>query len=306
MELTIILTPMFTLFSMALVGFFLRRRKILDHNSNSLITGLTLNVAMPAAILTSVAGAPTAGDASYLAYILLLSVLLFFLYCAISVPVIWFLKPAKGDMGSLVSLAVFPNMGFVGFPILLALYGPQGMFYGVIMNLVSNLFALSVGVKFLAGSEAKMSLRLIFNVSMNASLLAVGLFVLGIQIPPLLYTPLTHMGHMLTPLGMLLLGSILGEVKDVKTLFSGWRIYAVTGIRLLLVPVVTYLVASQFISDPILLGAVLVVSAVPAAIRTAMLSIHYGGNSELISQGIFLSAIFFIATLPGLLFLFGV
>jgi len=297
---------MFSLFFMALAGFILRRWKVFDQKSDAVMTQLSLSLAMPAAFLTGVAGAEGAGNVLYLAYVIGLSLLMFLLFCAISYPAVWLMRPPKGDVGALASTAIFPNMAFMGFPVLLALYGQQGLFYGVLISLPFNVLALSAGIKILAGSAAKMSLRLIFNVSMNASLLGIALFALDIQIPPVINTPLVHLGNMFVPLGMVLLGSILGGIEDLKSIFSGWRVYAITAVRLLLIPVVTYLLFAQFISNPILLRSILIVSAAPSAIRTAMLSLHFGGNPELVSQGITISSIFCLITIPLLMLLFGV
>lgn len=304
MELTIVLQQMLVLFSMMSVGFALRRQGVLDQKGNGLLTRLILDVALPAAIITGVAGAPGERENAHLFYVIGLAFLLFFLFCLVAIPATWLMRPKREDFGALASVALFPNIAFMGFPLMMALYGPESMFYGVLVNLVFNVFALSIGVKLLAGSQAKMSLKLIFNIAMNASLVGIALFVLNITLPPVINIPMTHLGNMLTPLGMLLLGSILGGM-DLKSVFSGWRIYAASFVKLLVVPVVVYLVLIQITDNVLMIGSMVIMSAVPTAPRTAMLAVRFGGNTELVSQGIFISTILSIAAFPLLFLLLG-
>jgi len=303
MEITIVFEQMFVLFFLMLVGFLLRKFKILSQDGNSILTRLILVAIIPAAIITGVVNTPGGQGNLHLLYVLGVSIFVFILMTLLSI-LIARLTGAKTqeDRGALASTGLFGNIAYMGFPLALILFGSDSVFYTVLFNLVFNTFALSFGIKLLTGAGVKLSLRLIFNASMNASLLAIGLFMLNVSLPPLVTAPLTHLGNMLTPTGMILLGSILAEM-NLKEILLGWRIYTAIAVKLLLAPLMVFFILSQFVSDPLMLGLFVVLSAVPAAPRTAMLAVHYGGNHKLVSQGIFLSTILSIVTIPFLIFL---
>ena len=305
MDITIVLQQMLVLFSLMAVGFTLRKLKILTLGGNTLISHLILDVSVPAAVIIGVAGG--AGDHGnlYLLYVLALCILIFAIVGVISAIAAKFTRiQPKEDWGALVSVGMFGNIVFMGFPIIIALFGIGSLFYGVLLNLAFNLYSFSIGVKLIAGARAKMSLRQICNLPMTASILAIGLFMLNIPIPELISIPLTHLGNMLTPLGMILLGSILAGM-DVKEVFSGWRVYVGVFVKLLAAPVAVFLILSQFVTDPVMLSIFVILSAVPTAPRVVMFAVHYNGNVKLTGQGIFFSTILSVITIPLLIHLLG-
>jgi len=296
---------MFVIFSLISVGFTLRRLNILSKEGNVLLTHLVLSVAVPATILLRMTAASYGRTNLYLGYVFLICILAFVLVGALAIIGSRLVSPKDSkDLGSLISVGMFGNVAFMGFPLVIALFGEDAMFYAVLFHLVCTLFAFSLGIKLLAGSDAKFSWYQLRTVLMGASLLAIVLFIFNIQIPPLIRTPLTHLSNMLTPIGMLLLGSILGGMNFREVLF-GWQVYVIIAIKLLLGPVVVFLVLSLFVSDPMVLGVFVVLASGPTAPRTAALCIRYGGNQKLVSQGIFLSTIFSILTIPLLIHVLG-
>ena len=305
MDSVVILQQMFVLISLMAVGFALRRLNILDQKGNALLTSLTLNVALPAAMLTGVTGSPETVENLYLVYVLGVSILAFLVMWPLSELSARLTVPkTREDRGALTSIGLWSNVAFLGFPLTLSLWGPDYMFYAVLFNLVYNSLALSLGIKILAGSGAKVSLKLIFNLSLVASLLAIALFMLNIQIPTLIHAPLTQLGNMLTPLGVIVLGSILGGM-ELREAFSDWRVYAATAVKLLVAPVAVYLVLSQFALSPGMLGIFVLLAALPTAPRTAWVASHYGGNLKMVSQGILIATILSVVTIPLLAFLLG-
>ena len=305
MDTTIVLQQMFILFFLMAIGFALRKGNLLDQKSNTVLSTLVLNVALPATIIMAVVSAAGARENLYLVYVLGVSALIYVILGALAVGSAYLMRvKAQEDRGALISISLFGNVAYMGFPLVIALWGPDQIFYAVLFNMTSNVIAFSVGIKLLAGAGTKISLKLIFNPLMNASLVAIVLFLLNIQIPPLLSAPLTHLRNMLTPMGMILVGSILGGM-ELKEVFSGWRVYVSIAVKLLAAPLAVFLILSRFITDPVMLGIFVLLSASPTAPRTAILCLRYGGNYKLVGQGIFLATVLSIATIPLLIHLLG-
>ena len=305
MDISIVYMQLFVLFSLMAVGFALRRLKILDDKANDILTHLVLKVALPATIVMGITGASGVRENVYLLYVIGVSFLVYIVLGLLAVISSRLIRAKTSeDVGAFANISMFGNVAYLGIPLTIALFGPESVFYAVLFNLVSNLIAFSIGIKLLGGSKAKFAPKLIFNTLMNISLVAIVLFLLDVQIPALIQMPLTHLRNMLTPMGMILLGSILGGM-DMKEVFLGWRIYVAIAFKLLLAPVAVFLLLSQFITNPVMLSIFVLLSASPTAPRTAMLCLRYGGNFKLVSQGIFLGTMLSVVTIPLLIHLLG-
>ena len=80
-------------------------------------------------------------------------------------------------------MIIFGNIGFMGFPVITAIFGSKGLVYAVIMNIVFNLLVFSYGIKLITdGNEGagKFSLRKLLNMPLASSVLALLLFFLQI------------------------------------------------------------------------------------------------------------------------------
>lgn len=282
------------------VGFSIRRMGIINEDTNAHLTRLILSVTMPATLLSALSGSTLEvplGNAFILLGIITLAHLFMIAIACLS-PIA--LRADKSDRGVLATMALFGNATFIGIPLAYSFFGPDGMFYTLLLNIVNNLFLFSLGMKLVGGKQANLSAKLFFSPAMLASFLSVLLFMLDIQLPYVMDRSLGLLGAVTTPMAMILLGSILGAM-DLGELFRGWRVYIITAVRLLIAPIVVYLALLPFSIDPMLLTVILIMSASPMAISTAMFTIHYDAHQEVVGKGIFLSTLFSVVTLPILL-----
>ena len=101
---------------------------------------------------------------------------------------------------------------------------------------------------------------------------------------------------------MLVVGALLATLP-LQRLAGDWRVYLVTALRLVVFPVMAFLVLSLFITDKLLLGVAVLLIAMPVAANSVLLSEEYGVDSTLASQGVFISTLLCLATIPILEFL---
>ncbi|MCL2828565.1 MAG: AEC family transporter [Oscillospiraceae bacterium] len=298
MDITVAIHSMLVLFLLLAVGYGARKCKVFDGDSDTLLTRLLLNITIPALLITAVMGGPTDLPRSYLFYFMLVSLLAFVIKGALGFLSAVVLRIPRTDRGTVTAMIMFGNVGFMGLPIVNALFGPEGLFIAVLLNVVFNFLVFSLAIKLVAGGgAAKVTFRQFLNAPMLSSLLAFILILLGARLPEMLYVAMDHLGGMTTPLAMLLLGSTLAAMP-VREIFQDWRVYIIVGIKLLLVPLAVYLVLIQFVTDPMLLSVVVVLSAMPVATSLPMLCIQYGGNHALVGRGIFISTVLAMVTIP--------
>lgn len=107
----------------------------------------------------------------------------------------------------------------------------------------------------------------------------------------------TLLGDLKTPLSRVVIGGVLAEMA-LKSVFTNWRVYVVSTMRLLLVPLLTWAILRPFITDPLMLGVPVILAAMPSAANAVLLAEEYRSDAELASQGVFISTLFCIVTIP--------
>ena len=71
--------------------------------------------------------------------------------------------------------------------------------------------------------------------------------------------------------------------------------------RLIVIPVIVWAVLRLFITDPLILGVMVVLSAMPAATNTVLLCAKYNGDESTAASGLFVSTLLSLLTMPVLL-----
>ncbi len=308
MDFSTILGQMLMLLLMMILGYLARRQNLLDEHVNASLSKVVLNVTLPAQIITSFAmeGAELTNGEVGAAFGL--SCLIYLFYMALAVIYVRLMRLPRQDWGTYQYMIIFGNIGFMGFPVITAIFGAKALVYAVIMNIVFNLLVFSYGIKLITdGSETagSFSWRKLINMPLISSALTLVLFFLHIKLPAVVNTALFTMGDATTPMAMLILGCTIAEMP-LRELFDEWRVYIFTAVKLLAMPLLVFLLLQLLpgFEANSLLGKVLVVlSSVPVATNATMLSIEYGGNNKLVAQGIFFSTIFSVLTIPLLVFI---
>lgn len=303
MELSVIIEQIFILSLIAAAGYIAFRTNILSAEGNKSISRLVIYVTLPALILSSVADVPqaiTTGD------VLLLLGASFFTYAllgAVSFAVPRLLKADKEDYGVYEFMTMFGNVGFIGFPVLTALFGEKAIFLAAIFNIPMNLFCFSIGILMVAPKGTKLKATAMLNPTVVASFAALLLYLLPVSLPDVFNEGLSLIGDPTIPLAMMLIGSSLAQIP-FREVLNVPRLYLLSFIKLIVCPLLVFFVLQWFIDDSLLLGIAAVLSAMPVATNATMLCIEYNGNELLASRGVFISTLLSLVTIPLLVYFF--
>ena len=90
----------------------------------------------------------------------------------------------------------------------------------------------------------------------------------------------------------------------VPAWLHGQRLMAAALVRLLVAPALVWLPLHFLVSDPVLLGVIVLLSAMPVATNGTMLCYQYGGDSKTMAQGTFVTTLGAVFTIPLLAVLF--
>lgn len=303
MDMVSIINQMLVLFFLLLIGYVAAKCHVITDEGNKVLTEVVLNVSLPCTILYSVMG----GNATMSGF-----EALFFMGMVIAVYVLTIgvamitpkLIGARGDDAGLYKFMVsFANVGFMGYPVAQAIFGPTSVFYVALFCMAFNVLTYSLGVIFIAGKNTKIDAKLLITPALISTLVSIVLFLTGVDfIPAALTKTVETMEKVTTPVSMLVVGVTLASVP-IKSIFNEWRVYIVTAVRLLLLPVLTWALFRFFIHDALQLGVLVVIAGMPVAAAAPMLTVQYGKNTQLAAKTVFISTVLSVVTIPLLVYL---
>lgn len=301
MNYGIIFNQIAILFIIMIVGFIGSKLKIIDEGLNKGLSKLLISIALPCLILSTFDFSFSKAMAYNAALIFIITVGIFIF--SIFLAKFLYVKYEKGEQQVLKFISIFSNCAFMGFPVVLSIYGKEGLFYTSIYNIAFNLIAWTYGVYLFSEKKDGESLKkVLVNPSMAATVIGVFVFIFSIKMPAPIQGTLSMIGSMTVPISMLVVGASLTNVKLID-LASGFQIYYVSFVRLLLIPIILFFVLRQLHLPQIIFDTVVILTAMPAATLSAIIGEAYGGDVELASKIIFVSTILSAVTIPIILLL---
>ncbi len=299
----LILQQMLALFLIMLAGFFAEQKNILDEDTCKKISWIVVNIANPAMILSSVSGESRIQPGE-LAVTSLIAMLMFLCLMILASFLPGILRVDKSQYGVYRVMTVFSNIGFMGFPILSALYGKESLLYAALFVLIYNVLIYTYGIICLnpkpsegSRSMVKTSLKKIGNVGVLASLGALVLYFGNFSLPDMVSQVFDMFANLTAPLSMMVIGASLGQMS-VKDMARDVKLLVFSVIKLLVIPVSGMWILSWFLENPVLLGVCMVMLATPVGSMTAMLAQQYECDSELASKGVALTTLLSVAAIP--------
>ena len=194
---------------------------------------------------------------------------------------------------------IFSNCGFMGLPLEYALFGSDGVFYGVMPIAIFNFLAWTYGVSLfrpIKGGEDL--LRGVLNPANVASVMAVILFFLPWRLPEIVAAPVRLVGEMNTPLPMLILGYCLGGAKFSQVFRCG-QSYIALSLRHFIIPMLFVGALMLFPALPLDLKLMAVVpAAAPTGVLLTVFAITFDADAEYSTAFVAVSTVLSIITIP--------
>jgi predicted permease len=291
-----IINQVVILFLIMLVGIYAKKKEILNVETDKKLSDFLLNITLPCLIFSSFNLEFSQEMLTNARLIFMYSVIIHFALIFISRI---FAYKFKEESNKVLRFAtIFSNCGFMGYPVLEGLFGKIGVFYGSIFNIPFNLFMLSYGVMLYTGKRDIKTLKAALkHPGIIATVVGLLLFVFSISLPSPLYSALNSVGSMTTPLSMIIVGSMLAEIK-FKELFSGFLVYYASFVRLIIAPLVTIIILKLLHADRLLFQIAVTIESMPVAVIATVLAEKYGSDTKLASKCIFISTIISMITIP--------
>lgn len=141
----ILLKQMLIFFFIMILGYYAARKGVMDDKVSKSISWIVVNIANPALIISGSLGKSTISTADILSATALAATV-FFVLILIAEFLLPLLSFPKEEEGVYKVMLVFSNIGFMGFPILAAIYGASALMYVSVFLIPFNMLIYTYGV----------------------------------------------------------------------------------------------------------------------------------------------------------------
>ena len=303
----------FPFFALVLCGYIAARKSILPHAAIPGLNSFVLFFALPCMLFRFGASTP-------IAQLLDASVFGIYLFCAL-VMVAFTIAVTKNQrigwndasLGALV--AAFPNTGFMGVPLLVALLGQQAAGPAIITIVIDMVItsSLCIALSRLDGADehgfskaAKNALKGMLTNPMPWSILLGALAsAVSLTLPKPLAVTLGLLADAASPVALFTIGAVLARSQMNSHEQIAWTEYVpVAAIKLFIHPVLVLLVglsAKQLGAplDTFTLTVMVLIATLPSASNVSLLAERFGANNGRIARIILVSTALAFLTFSG-------
>ena len=222
------------------IGYILSKKKILKPEKGDLISGMLIYIFMPATCFSTCAANCTVAYVSEKYPLILVSAGLLvgiILFAKFSVKL---LGEASYQRDVFEYSLIVPNTGYIGYPLMLSLYGSQGLLDMLIFGLPLICYTYTIGYNILTDRrKEKFSLKKLLTPVTVAMLLGCVVGLSGLKLPGVFTQVIDKSAACLAPIGTLLMGMSISEFS-FREILEDKRIWWITAARLVVIPLAVF------------------------------------------------------------------
>ncbi|MBQ7733708.1 MAG: AEC family transporter [Synergistaceae bacterium] len=306
LDFFVVMSNLVSLFALIAVGYIASRAGIIKHEAIPHFSAFLMKITLPCTIFISLIQKEY--DPAFInesIAIIIAGLIVFPAMLYISRYLAPLFRVNQDRRGVWAFTCTFTNSGFMGFPIALALFGPEGLVLAVMLNIAFNMSIFTLGALEISRDNpsheaGKLDTKSIIFSSVNISIALSLIFYFGrIPLPSVIATPVTFLSNITTPLSMSLIGIALAN-SNASELFADKDAWSCTFMKLLAFPVTLALILKVITinSNPLVSAILVIVVAMPAPSITVMLCEMYGGNLKFAAKIMFLHNLLCLLSIP--------
>ena len=281
---------------MIVIGYLFRKSGILDSKDSQKLNKIVINLSIPSLIFLAMYTADLS-DIQILAPIPFICILL----GTISGIIGYLFAKAKRyscqtRWGVIVTSAMV-NSGFLGYPVILGVFGAQGLIRAIFYDMGSILLFIAFGILFMIIFKSKSSdiiKRAFLFPPLWGVLLGIVFNLLNIEIG-LFENIIDYLSGAAIPLIMISLGLSL-QARDIKGYFGVASF--VSFIRLVFAPIMALIIVYFLNIGGLERSVIIVEAAMPSAMLSLVLAINYDLDVNVVAASIFLTTVLSMITIP--------
>lgn len=303
----IILQQLFVFAFFVAIGILCVKCKIFDESSLNSISKFIINVSMPIMLVCNLLAGPSLGDliaASPIFIVYLASFVLLYLSNCVIVRFFNF-DPQKANIYK--AMATFSNAGFIGIPLILALYGKEGGIFMSLCVVVDQFMLWTLGVKLASNLNAYnfKCLKNFINPALLAIIFSLTAVALGLKLPKMMFLALAPLGNMTPALSMIYIGGLFCFF-NIKKYLINFEVYILILFKMILFPVSVWSVLKFTPIAENIAKTVVLLCALPSMSAIAILAKKYNNNAEYAIATLLITSACSLVTVPLVSFLMSI
>ena len=285
-----------TLYLLLVVGFVLGKVKLLDDRASVALSSLVMYVVSPCMMVVAFQRPLEHTALHNFGVVTGVSAVLHVVFIAAAMLLIR--DRDRERQNCLRFAAVFSNCGFMGYPLMAALLGSIGVFYGSAYVIVFTILSWTWGVYVITGDRSQLRLKpLLLTPGVISVVLAMALYLGQVTVPEPLMVPINYLADLNTPLPMLVVGYQLSHA-NFKAALQGISSWVTLVLRLLVLPLTSLGICLALnVSHDLTLVLLIAASAPPAALLS-MFAARFGKDTALTSSLVSVQTAISALTMP--------
>ena len=201
-----------------------------------------------------------------------------------------------------ITILAVPNTGYVGIPLVLELFGAKTLMQMMLLTIPLTVYSNTEGYRLLVGKE-KMNAQALLNPVTLSMLAGMAFGLLSIPMPGIVTEVLTGCGNCVSPLAMILMGSILSAFP-IGEIFRDKLAYFIVFLRMIAMPGVILLGAAAFGLPGEAMRILTVANTMPTSMNAIVFPASVGKDCRLGAGLAALSNLAALVTIPMFFYLF--
>ena len=291
-----ILKQTFIMLILMIIGIFCSKTKLIRTETNKDLSKFVLQVVNPIMIFMSYQREMNSKLVKNLLLTFGLSVLAF----AVMIPLAYLAIRNKEGRETAIERfsAIYSNCGFMGIPLIDAMFGKEGVFYLTAFITVFNFIVWTHGIILISGEKNfRQVIKVFYSPTIIAIVLGIVTFFLQIKLPEIPYKALAYIEEINTPVAMIVSGVTMAGT-EIKSLVKDKGVYRTCAVKLIVIPVVLSVLLSLLDIDEKVRLTVIIASSAPPATMCTLQCLRYGKNSLYASEIFTAGTILSVFTLP--------
>ncbi len=292
-----VISQLLILFTFIVIGYVLKKAKVVTFETSSMLSKLEVFLFCPAVNLSSFANNLNMGNIREKSVYLIISV------CVIIITVFGAKLLARVFTKDSYERGVFSynfttgNYGYMGYPLVQALYGDDMFLNFVIFSIPVAIYIYTEGYRVLTASN-KFTLKSIFSSPFIYSITIGAIIGLsGFKLPTWIAGVLDGASDCMAPIAMIITGIVLAEYS-ILPLFKKYKAYIASIIRLLIIPIVLMLILKALGINKEVITIAAFFYAVPAGLNPVIFPNSIGRDCKTGLSMVLISNILCLATIP--------
>ena len=300
------------MFIVMLVGLFFRKKNIISAEGKKTLTDLVIYLILPCNIVKSFMIEFDGEVLKNFGLVFVISIGIQVM-CAVLARLLYY-RVAPGRKAVLQYGTIVSNAGFLGNPVAEGVFGSIGLALASVYLIPQRIVMWSAGVSYFTAasietgnaerptSEEKHAHRLdvfkrvVTHPCIIAVVIGVVFMFAKVQLPSFLDAALKDLSNCNTAMSMLVIGTILADVKPKEMLDKS--VFLFSGLRLILIPLLTYIGCLLCHVEGLATGVSVLLAAMPAASTTAILAAKYDGDAVYASKCVVTTTVLSLLTTP--------